>query len=76
MFTFFAITTLICKHLFEIFIWELSLLFFFYFNVCIYIDLNEVSFFIVNIMDEIRVDTPSDVPEELLLLFLIAFDCI
>ena len=45
-------------------------------NFCTYIDLNEVSFFLVNIMDETSVDTPSDVPEEALLLFLFAFNCI
>ena len=52
----------ILKHLFEIFI--------------IYIDLNEVSFFLVHMIDEINVDTPSDVPEEVFFLLLTAFDCI
>ena len=51
-------------------------LFIFHFNACIYIDLIVVSFFLVNVMDEISVDTPSDIPEEARLLFLITFDCI
>ena len=77
MFAFFAITTIfICKHSFEIFIYNLSKYLLFHFNACIYKDLNEALFVLVNFMDEINVDIPSHVPEEVLLLFLIAFDCI
>ena len=32
---------------------------------CLY-DLNEISFFLVHMMDEISVDTPYDVPEKVL----------
>ena len=63
------------KHLFAIFICELSK-YFFHFSPCIYIDLNDVLFFRFNVMDELSVDTPCDVPEEVLLLFLITFDSI
>ena len=38
--------------------------------------MNEIYFFLVHMMDEISVDTPCDVPEKILLLFQIAFDCI
>ena len=38
--------------------------------------MNEISIFLVHMMDEISVNTPCDVPEKVLLLFEIAFDCI
>ena len=75
MLTFFTQTILIFKHLLAIFICEFCK-YFFHFNACLYIDLNDVSFFVVNVMNEISVDTPCDVPEEVLLLFLTTFDCI
>ena len=41
---------------------------FLHFIACIYLELNEISFFLVHMMDQIRVDTPCDVPEKVLLL--------
>ena len=38
--------------------------------------MNEISIFLVHMMDDISVNTPCDVPEKVLLLFEIAFDCI
>ena len=42
---------------------------FLHFIACIWLDLNEISFFLVHMMDEISVDTPCDFPEKILLLF-------
>ena len=75
MFTFFTkIYSFVNIYLKNLFLNFLSI--FFHFNACICIDLNEVSFFLVHIMDEISVDTPCNVPEEVILLFVTASDYI
>ena len=40
-----------------------------HFNAYIYLDLNEISFFLVHMMDEISQDTPCNIPEKAPILF-------
>ena len=35
----------------------------------VHIDMNEISFFLIHVMDEINVDTPCDAPEKVHLPF-------